>query len=111
MSSVSARDLSLGYDAPLFADIDIDLREGEALELRGRNGAGKSTLHQDAARRVSTATVFDGELIARQQVRVGMYEQEVSHEYFELSLVDAIERMYLDKNLSISTTKIRQLTE
>ena len=105
---VSARDLSLGYDAPLFADINIDLREGEALELRGRNGAGKSTLLKTLLGD-STATVFEGELSLDSQVRVGIYEQEVSHEYFELSLVDAIERMYLDKNLSISTTKIRNL--
>ncbi len=41
---VSARNLSLGYDSPLFEGVDIDLREGEAVELRGRNGAGKSTL-------------------------------------------------------------------
>ncbi len=41
---VVARDLSLGYGTPLFEGVDIDLREGEAVELRGRNGAGKSTL-------------------------------------------------------------------
>jgi ATP-binding cassette subfamily F protein 3 len=41
---VSARELSLGYGSPLFDSVNIDLREGEALELRGRNGAGKSTL-------------------------------------------------------------------
>ena len=28
----------------LFEDVNIDLREGEAVELRGRNGAGKTTL-------------------------------------------------------------------
>jgi ATPase subunit of ABC transporter with duplicated ATPase domains len=42
-------------------------------------------------------------------VRIGVYEQEVSGDYFSLSLSEAIERMYLDKNLSISTTKVRQL--
>ncbi len=41
---VNAKGLSLGYDEPLFKGINIDLREGEALELRGRNGAGKTTL-------------------------------------------------------------------
>lgn len=41
---VAARNLSLGYDKPLFDGLTIDLREGEALELRGRNGAGKTTL-------------------------------------------------------------------
>lgn len=42
---VEARDLALGFDKRiLFEGINIDLREGEAIELRGRNGAGKTTL-------------------------------------------------------------------
>ncbi len=42
---IQARDLALGYgETLLFDNISIDLREGEALELRGRNGAGKTTL-------------------------------------------------------------------
>jgi ATPase subunit of ABC transporter with duplicated ATPase domains len=43
------------------------------------------------------------------QARIGIYEQEVSPTYFELPLEEAIEKMYLDRNLSISTTKIRSL--
>ncbi|MCL2444868.1 ATP-binding cassette domain-containing protein [Candidatus Saccharibacteria bacterium] len=39
-----ATDLSVGYDSPLFKNINFQLREGEALEIRGRNGAGKTTL-------------------------------------------------------------------
>jgi len=136
---VSARDLSLGYDKPLFAGVDIDLREGEALELRGRNGAGKSTLikkllegdsgpaarsapssekskissEADAAPpRVTQAgeiTAFSGELSLDSHVRVGVYEQEVSPALFELSLHDAIEKVYLDRKLAVGETKIRQL--
>ncbi|HCH34776.1 TPA: hypothetical protein DEW05_04595, partial [Candidatus Saccharibacteria bacterium] len=42
---VNVKNLSLGYgDTPLFDKVNIDLREGEALELRGRNGAGKTTV-------------------------------------------------------------------
>jgi ATPase subunit of ABC transporter with duplicated ATPase domains len=52
---------------------------------------------------------FDGELTLDQHVRIGVYEQEVSPTYFNLSLEAAIEKMYLDRNLSISTTKIRNL--
>ncbi|MDB5178033.1 MAG: Uup, transporter ATPase, ATP-binding cassette, subfamily er 3 [Candidatus Saccharibacteria bacterium] len=105
---VSARDLSLGYDTPLFEKVSIDLREGEALELRGRNGAGKTTVIKTLLGD-SSATVFSGEMTLDNTVRVGIYEQEVSSQYFELSLADAIERMYLDKDLSISTTKVRNL--
>ena len=185
---VSARDLSLGYGSPLFTGVDIDLREGEAIELRGRNGAGKSTLikallahgepasnssrhassrrnevavrslpsaelaptgatvgpkqsstgqepttpsagldqsgrsesdagsprgHDDSgatgARSTAAITQFAGTLTLDPHVRVGVYEQEVSPQYFDMTLAVAIERVYLDRGLSISDTKIRQL--
>ena len=105
---ISARDLSLGYDTPLFDKVSIDLREGEALELRGRNGAGKTTVIKTLLGD-SSATIFAGEISLDKSVRVGVYEQEVSMQYFELPLIDAIERMYLSQGLSISDTKIRNL--
>lgn len=105
---VSARDLSLGYDSPLFSGINIDLREGEAMEFRGRNGAGKTTLIK-AILGNKEVTMFAGELSLDKQVRIGIYEQEVSPTYFELPLEDAIEKMYLDRGLPISLTKIRAL--
>lgn len=112
---VSAKDLSLGYgDEPLFSGVNIDLREGEALELRGRNGAGKTTLIKallGPRQGVSThlPVVLSGELSLDKHVRVGVYEQEVSPTYFDLLLQDAIERMYLDRSLPITNTKIRGL--
>lgn len=110
---VSARELSLGYDAPLFEGVNIDLREGEAVELRGRNGAGKSTLikyllSSRAVTRLSPV-LLDGELTLDPQVRVGVYEQEVSPQYFDVPLKTAIERVYMDNGLAINETKIRQL--
>ena len=106
---VTARDVSLGYgDKPLFVGVNIDLREGEALEFRGRNGAGKTTLIK-ALLGDKTATLFAGELSLDKHIRIGVYEQEVSPTYFELSLESAIEKMYLDRQLSISNTKIRNL--
>lgn len=105
---ISARDLSLGYDKPLFTGINIDLREGEAIEFRGRNGAGKTTLIK-AILGDTSVTTYGGELSLDNQVRVGIYEQEVSSTYFDMPLEEAIERMYLSKDLAISTTKIRAL--
>ena len=104
----TARNVSLGYDKPLFEGVNIDLREGEALEFRGRNGCGKTTLIK-ALLGDKSPTLFAGELSLDPHIRIGVYEQEVSPTYFELSLEDAIERMYLDRKLSISTTKIRNL--
>lgn len=108
---VNVKNLSLGYgDTPLFDGINIDLREGEALELRGRNGAGKTTLIKALLHLNDDKIVkFSGDITLDKHVRIGIYEQEISPVYFALPLHDAIERMYLDRNLSISTTKIRSL--
>ena len=110
---LKTRDLSLGYNAPLFSDINIDLREGEYIELRGRNGAGKSTLIKEILAKYddksSSATTYEGEIEVDKHIRIGVYEQEVSPEYFGLSLKDAIEQIYLDKKLNITETKIRNL--
>lgn len=106
---VTARNISLGYgDTPLFEGANIDLREGEALEFRGRNGAGKTTLIK-ALLGDTTATRFEGDMTMDPHVRIGVYEQEVSPTYFDLPLEGAIERMYLDREMSISVTKIRNL--
>ncbi|TAH31889.1 ABC-F family ATP-binding cassette domain-containing protein [Candidatus Saccharibacteria bacterium] len=106
---VNARDLSLGYgNTPLFAGIDIDLREGEACELRGRNGAGKTTLIK-ALLGSREPRYFAGTLELDPKVRVGVYEQEVAQDYFSLPLGEAIEKMYLDKGLAVSDTIVRGL--
>lgn len=113
---VTARNLALGYgENLLFEGVNIDLREGEAVELRGRNGAGKTTLIKallsggEGSSLRSDITLFDGELTLDTHVRIGIYEQEVSPTYFDLPLDEAIERMYLDKDLPITGTKVRQL--
>ena len=105
---VAARNLSIGYDKPLFDGVAIDLREGEALELRGRNGAGKTTLIK-AILDDPSVTIFGGELNVDKQVRIGIYEQEVSSTYFDLPLEEAIEKMHLSRKLPITATKIRSL--
>lgn len=114
---IEARDLALGYgDNLLFEGVNIDLREGEVAELRGRNGAGKSTLirallapMESEVDRLNSVTFFDGTLKLDPHVKVGVHEQEIASTYLDLTLHDAIERMYLDRNLAISETKIRQL--
>jgi ATPase subunit of ABC transporter with duplicated ATPase domains len=110
---VEAKGLSLGYgEQPLFTDLAFQLREGERLELRGRNGAGKTTLIKSiltVAGGGKPPTLRAGSLHVEPQLGIGVYEQEVSPKYFELPLAAAIERLYLDRNLSISTEKTMQL--
>jgi ATPase subunit of ABC transporter with duplicated ATPase domains len=107
---VRATDVALGYnDTILFERVNIDLREGEALELRGRNGAGKTTLIKALLGTDSAITHFDGELMLDKKTRIGVYEQEINEAYLDDTLEVAIEKLYLDKNLPIGSTKIRQL--
>ena len=63
---VRVEDAAVGVgEKILFEGVNIDLREGEAVELRGRNGAGKTTLIRmllasgGAAARVSHKTIRD----------------------------------------------------
>ena len=137
---VEARDLALGFDERiLFEGVNIDLREGEAIELRGRNGAGKTTLIRALMANASSSAassgrlrktaqvtpqlaqalikntvqfapiVYAGSLYLDPQIRVGIYEQEIAATYLNLPLARAIEQMYLDRGLKINDTKIRQL--
>ena len=106
---ISAKNLALGYDEiPLFTGVNIDLREGEAVELRGRNGAGKTTLIKKLLGD-GESKVLSGEITIDRHIRIGIYEQEVLPTYFKMTLADAIEKMYLSRNLEISNTKIRNL--
>jgi len=41
---IKARNLSIGYDAPLLEHVDFEIHEGECIMLCGANGSGKSTL-------------------------------------------------------------------
>ena len=137
---VEGRDLALGFDERiLFEGVNIDLREGEAIELRGRNGAGKTTLIRALMANASSSAassgrlrktaqvppqltqalikntvqfapiVYAGSLYLDPQIRVGIYEQEIAATYLNLPLARAIEQMYLDRGLKINDTKIRQL--
>lgn len=109
---VSTKELSLGYDTPLFTNLNTDLRENEAMELRGRNGAGKTTLIKAIlaqAGGVTPQTQLAGHIEIDTHMTIGVYEQEVSPTYFHLPLRDAIERLYLDRKQSVSQQKIMQL--
>lgn len=104
-----ATGVAMGYgDKILFEGVNIDLREGESVELRGRNGAGKTTLIR-ALLGLSEPVIYSGELFLDPQVRVGIYEQEINEKYLNQPLGEAIERVYLDRNLPVSETVVRQL--
>ena len=111
---VRAENVAVGTgERILFEDVNIDLREGEAIEIRGRNGAGKTTLIRMI---LASGKSFDGgpilysgDIFLDPQVRIGVYEQEIDERYLSDPLEKAIEKLYMSRDLSISDTKIRQL--
>ena len=110
---VNVQDLSLGYDKSLFEDMRFQLREGESIELRGRNGAGKTTfirkLLEVAGSKKTDIKAFSGTIDVDSKVVIGVYQQEVSIELFDMTLKEAIEHIYLSQSLPTTDTKVRQL--
>lgn len=110
---MQADKLSLGYgELALFDGVSFQLLEGERIEIRGRNGAGKTTLIKailDTAKGVSPATLKSGTLSVEPEITVGVYEQEVSPQYFDTELLHVVEQMYRAKGLSITEQKVMQL--
>ena len=111
---VRAENVAVGIgERILFEDVNIDLREGEAIEIRGRNGAGKTTLIRmilAAGKSFDGGPVlYSGDIFLDPQVRIGVYEQEIDERYLSDPLEKAIEKLYMSRDLSISDTKIRQL--
>ena len=111
---VRAENVAVGIgERILFEDVNIDLREGEAIEIRGRNGAGKTTLIRMILASGKSPDggpiLYSGDIFLDPQVRIGVYEQEIDERYLSDPLEKAIEKLYMSRDLSISDTKIRQL--
>ena len=111
---VRAENVAVGIgERILFEDVNIDLREGEAIEIRGRNGAGKTTLIRMILASSKSPdggpVLYSGDIFLDPQVRIGVYEQEIDEKYLSDPLEKAIEKLYMSRDLSISDTKIRQL--
>ena len=116
-------DLALGYgkleDAienkngakVLFEDLNFKLKVGEIIEFHGRNGAGKSSLIKAILKKNNTALpdIYSGNIYVDETIKIGEYTQEITSEYFEMPLKNAIEKIYLDQNLEISETKLRKI--
>lgn len=111
---VRAENVAVGIgERILFEGVNIDLREGEAIEIRGRNGAGKTTLIRMILASGKSfdggPVLYSGDIFLDPQVRIGVYEQEIDERYLSDPLEKAIEKLYMSRDLSISDTKIRQL--
>ena len=121
-SLVRAENLALGYGSLedalenkngakiLFENVNFDLKVGGILEIFGRNGVGKTSLIKTIfGAENEKAEIYDGDIFLDETARIGIYSQEISSEFFEMNLKDAIEKIYLDQNISITEEKIYRI--
>ena len=121
-SLVRAENLALGYGSLedalenkngakiLFENVNFNLRVGGILEIFGRNGVGKTSLIKTIfGAENEKAEIYDGKTFLDETARVGIYSQEISSDFFEMNLKDAIEKIYLDQNISITEEKIYRI--
>lgn len=105
--------LSLGYDKPLFANLNFELRMGERLFIKGRNGAGKSTLVRTLMSVYEgtepVAMIFDGTIKLSPSLRIGEYEQEIDAQYLQGTLSEGIRAAYATHGIHVEDQRIKQL--
>ncbi len=105
--------LVLGYDGrELFEPLTFQLQHGLRLRLIGRNGAGKTTLVaaiRAASQGATPPTQLHGKITCGKKLRLSIYEQELPHTLMHRTLADAIEDIYLDQNLPVSSEMVQRL--
>lgn len=105
--------LLLSYaEQPLFAPLSLQLSHGQRLQLVGRNGAGKTTLVRAivaANRGQRTDTFRAGAIFTDKKLRLSTYEQEIDPALLDMPLASAIEHIYDQLELPITSEKIKQL--
>lgn len=110
---VGAKELSLGYAAPLFDGVGFELAVGDRLRLHGRNGAGKSTLLKyliAQAQGVQPASrSFGGSLELDPKLTIGVYEQEVEPHLLTAPLGEAIARVLQEAGQPVNDQRVRQV--
>ena len=121
-SLVWAENLALGYGSLedalenkngakiLFENVNFNLKVGGIVEIFGRNGVGKTSLIKTIfGAENEKAEIYDGDIFLDETARIGIYSQEIGSEFFEMNLKDAIEKIYLDQNISITEEKIYRI--
>jgi ATPase subunit of ABC transporter with duplicated ATPase domains len=110
---LKCENIQVGYDGlGLFRPISFNLSHGERLHVIGRNGVGKTTLIQainDSYNQVASCTILEGQIILGRQVKLALYEQELSADLLGMSLITAIENIYKSAGLAVSTQTAMRL--
>lgn len=110
---VDIKNLSLGYDKPLFKEVTFDIHTGDTIFIKGRNGAGKSSLLKtiiSMSKNESSGTkIFRGELKLSSTLKIGIYEQEIDKKYLSLTLSQAIINLHSENEIELGHQKLINL--
>jgi ATP-binding cassette subfamily F protein 3 len=110
---LTIKNLSLGYHQPIFSHCNFTLKNNDRVFIKGINGAGKSTLVRQiialARHEKPPATLYSGDLILGNKLRIGEYEQEISGKYLHLTLEEAIAVSLKDLHVSIDVEQVKAL--
>ena len=110
---VSVRGLALGYQDPLFSDINFSLQNNDRVFIKGKNGAGKSTLVKTvialSQQTDPEATLHEGEVKFGNDLRIGEYQQEIHEDYLQLPLAEAIRIVHKEKGVIADDSKVFSL--
>ncbi len=100
---LTVKNLSLGYDSPIFENISFSLEHSDRIMIKGRNGAGKSSLikaiRNTNGENIFPGKIYTGEIILNEHARIGIYEQEIDPEILGKTLEEGIQKIY-DKGLN-----------
>jgi len=110
---LSVRNLALGYQDPIFDNLNFTLNSSERVFVKGKNGAGKSTLVKTlmalAHEQTPKALQIEGEITFGNDIRIGEYQQEIHEDYLELPLEEAIRASYQKKQVPIDNHQVKSL--
>ena len=87
MASISLKSISAVATAPLFADLNIVIADGDRVGLVAGNGLGKTTLLRIMAGETEPSA---GEIVRSRGLRIGYVEQDVPAALLPLTLRDAV---------------------
>jgi ATPase subunit of ABC transporter with duplicated ATPase domains len=106
-------DLQLGYNAqPLFEPLNLNLQHGERVQLVGRNGVGKTTLVRAivaASQNQKPDTLRHGWILPNNKLRLSVYEQEINPDILQLTLSQAVTKVYDDLHLPASEEMVMRI--
>lgn len=93
---LETKHLSIGYDFPLFENIEYKMRGFEKVGIIGPNGVGKSTFIKTI---IEEIPALKGEVVFNKPLKIGYFDQNAAFENENLSLLDMLHSIYPTKLL------------